>query len=125
MGDQSGTIRKLTIDAITFDVPADINITFNRSKYTIEGMPTSGRPIMKFTKRVQTMNSVPVITNPAEMETLNDKSESIADKTFAIELADGSTYRATGQFNYENFETESNRSAIQIIPKGPWTPVVV
>ena len=127
MGDNSGTVRRVVINGVTYDVPADINITFNRSSFTLEGVATSGKTMMKYTRRVPTMESVILMTNPAEAEELNNISETLADVTIAVELADGSVYRTTGRINYENMETEENRSSIMIIPaktKSAWTPVI-
>jgi hypothetical protein len=125
MGDNSGTLRKVVINGVTYDVMGDTNITFNKSSFEIEGMPTSGRTMFKMTRRVPTMDSVGLATNPAEAEELQSVSESLADATISVELADGSIYRTTGKINYESFESESNKSNIQIIPaktKDAWTP---
>ena len=123
----SGTVRRVTINGATYDVPADINITFNRSSFTTEGVATSGRTMYKMTRRVPTMESVVLMTDPSEAEALRAVAESLADATIAVELADGSTYRTSGKINYENWETEENRSAIVIIPskvKDAWTPFI-
>jgi hypothetical protein len=120
----SGTIRSLTIDGVTYDVPADINITFNISSFETEGVPTTGRTMMKKTRRVPTQEGIVVMTSPAEMVALKEKAESLAEKTFSVELADGSIFKTAGEFNYENVETEENRSSIIIIPnkcKDAWT----
>ena len=81
----------------------------------------------KMTRRVPTMESVVLMTDPSEAEALRAVAESLADATIAVELADGSTYRTSGKINYENWETEENRSAIVIIPskvKDAWTPFI-
>jgi len=117
----------VVINGATYDVPADINITFNRSSFTTEGVATSGRTMYKMTRRVPTMESVVLMTDPSEAEALRAVAESLADATIAVELADGSTYRTSGKINYENWETEENRSAIVIIPskvKDAWTPFI-
>lgn len=127
MGNSSGTIRKLLINGVSYDVPADINITFNRSSRTIEGLATTGRTMFKYTGKVPTMEGVVIMAGPAEAEALETGAATLADKTFAVELADGSTYRTTGRYNYENWETEENRHAIMIIPnktKNAWTPFI-
>jgi hypothetical protein len=128
MGNNTGTVNRVVINGVSYDVPADINITFNRSSFTIEGIPTSSKTILKYTRRTPTMESVILMTNPEEAEQLNEVAETLADATIAVELADGTTYRTTGRINYENMETEENRSAITIIPaqtKNAWTPVIV
>jgi hypothetical protein len=121
----SGTVRKVVINGVTYDVPADANITFNRASFEKEGIATSGKTMTKMTRRVPTMESVTLITTPDEMEELNDVAESIADATVSVELADGSVYKTSGQINYENYESEEGKSTITIIPaktKDAWTP---
>ena len=112
----SGTIRKVVINGVTYDVPADINITFNIAAFETEGIATSGRTMIKMTRRVPTMESVVLVTDPDEAEELKSVAESLADATFAVELADGTTYRTTGKINYESWETEENKSSVTIIP---------
>lgn len=124
----TGTLNRVVINGVTYDVPADINITFNRSGFTIEGIATSGKTVHKYTRRVQTMESVILMTSPAEMEELNNVAETLSDITVAIELADGSTYRTTARLNFENYESEEGRSTLTIIPaksKNAWTPILV
>jgi hypothetical protein len=124
----TGTLNRVILNGVTYDVPADINITFNRSGFTIEGIPTSGKTVHKYTRRVQTMESVVLMTSPAEMEELANVAETLSDITVAIELADGSTYRTTARINFENYESEEGRSTITIIPsksKNAWTPVLI
>jgi hypothetical protein len=127
MSRNSGTIEKFTLNGVTYDVPADINITFNRSSFEIEGVPTSGRTMFKMTRRVPTMEGIVLITDAEEAEALKDVAESLADATVAVTLVDGTVYRTTGKINYESWETEENRSTITVIPaktKNAWTPFI-
>ena len=127
MSRNSGTIEKFTVNGVTYDVPADINITFNRSSFEIEGVPTSGRTMFKMTRRVPTMEGIVLITDAEEAEALKDVAESLADATIAVTLIDGTVYRTTGKINYESWETEENRSTITVIPaktKNAWTPFI-
>jgi hypothetical protein len=116
-----GTIRKVVIDGVTYDVFNDVDITFNKSKYTIESMATTGRTLHKRTKRVQTIEGLVLATTPAEMVALANKADALADKTFSIELADGSVFKATGQINFENYTSADGKSNIQLIPTRDWT----
>jgi len=121
----SGTLRKMVIGGVTYDVAADTNITFNRSEFEKEGIPTSGKTMIKMTRRVPTMESVTLITTTAEVEALKSVSDSIADTTISAEFADGSIYKTTGQINFENYESEEGKSTLMIIPaktKDAWTP---
>lgn len=121
MGDNVGTLRKVVIDGVTFDTYPDVDITFNISRFTVEGMATTGRTLMKFTRRVQTIEGVVLATNPAEMVSLKNKADSLADKTLSLELADGSVFKATGQVNFENYTSQDGKSNVQLIPKNDWT----
>lgn len=122
MGDNVGTVRKILIDGVSYDLMMDINITFLFSKYEIEAQPTTGKTLFKRTKRNENMESVALATNPSEMVDLRDKANSLADKTFSVELADGSIFKATGQINFENYESESGKTTLQLLPNGEWTP---
>lgn len=124
----TGTVLSVILNGYSYDVPADINITFNRSGFTIEGIPTSGKTVMKYTRRVQSMDSVILMVNPSEMENLNNDAESLSDMTMAVKLADGSTYRTTGRVNFESYESEEGRATVTLIPsksKNAWTPIIV
>jgi len=124
MGQNTGSLRKVTLNGRTFDVYGDTNITFNRNRFEKEGQATTGETLIKTTIRVQTVESLDLATTPAEMEALNDIANSLASITMAFELADGSVYRGSGQVNYENYESETGKSTCTLIPKGDWTPFV-
>lgn len=121
MGNNVGTIRKVVIDGVTYDVYADTNITFNYSKYTVEGMATTGDTLYKMTKRVQTIEGLGLATTPAQMNELAGKADSLADSTLSIELADGSVFKASGKINFESYESETGKTTVQLIPKGVWS----
>jgi hypothetical protein len=122
MGDNVGTPRKVVIDGVSYDCMMDMNITFNYSKYEIEAQPTTGKTLFKRTKRNENMESIALAVNPTELEEIRSKSNSLADKTFSVELADGSIYKSTGQINFENYETETGKATMQFLPNGEWTP---
>lgn len=124
MGENTGTLRKVVLNGVTYDVYADTNITFMRSGFEIEGQATTGDTLYKMTKRVRTIEGLGLATTPQKMEALKSLAESLVDVTMAVELADGSTYRATGRINYENYESESGKSTVVLIPKRDWTPFV-
>lgn len=123
----SGTIKAITYDGVTYDVPADINITFNRNSFTKEGIATSGKTLIKTTRKVPTQEGVIHIITPAELEQLNALAERITSFPISVELADGSIYKTTGQINLDNYETEDGKANVMIIPDktvNAWTPFV-
>ena len=122
MGNTVGTPRKVVIDGVTYDVMADTNITYNASKYAIEGQATTGDALFKYTKRIPQMEGITIAATPAILEDLKLKADSLADKTLSVEFADGSVYKASGRINYENWESESGKATVQLIPKRDWEP---
>lgn len=117
-----GSLRKVVLNGTTYDVMSDTNINFKRSQYEKEGVPTSGKNMIKFTKRVQTVESCDLGASVEEMEELAAKADSIADITMSFELADGSVYRGTGHINFEGYESETGKITLTLIPVGDWTP---
>lgn len=123
MGRVSGTPRKVTLDGLTYDVAADTNITINLSPFEKEGVPTSGRTMFKMTNRVPTAESIPLIADPVEQDTVRQLAERLDSFPMSMTLADGSVYTTVGQINFENVETEENRASIIMIPDqsvGAW-----
>lgn len=123
MSNISGTPRKVVLNGVTYDVPADANFTLNLSGYETEGQATSGRTMFKMTKKVKSTDSVTLSTNHDEADELRGLAESLADITMSVEYADGTVYKCSGKINYESFESESNKSMITLIPSDSdgWT----
>lgn len=123
MGQVSGTLRKVTIDGISYDAAFDANVTLNLSPYETEGVPTSGRTMFKKMLRSPNAESVVLVVSPVEQDTLRQAAERLDTYPMSVTLADGSVYTTVGQINFENVETEENRASIMIIPDraiGAW-----
>ena len=60
--------------------------------------------------------------NFAYYTSLAEKADSLPDKTFSVELADGSVFKASGQINFENYTSADGKCNIQLIPTNEWTP---
>ena len=116
MGEASGTLRGVVFDGLTFRVPADINVSLNLSEYENENVPTSGRSVQKKTLRSPDAEGVVLITNPIEQETLRELAARLEAFPISATLADGSVWRTTGNINFENIETQENRSTVKIMP---------
>ena len=117
MSDTSGSIRKVTLDGITFDVPADANFKETPSQYETDAIPTSGRNIKKMTKRVRVVDGVSIICNGAERELLKDLAEGHKDIPMSYETAGGDVYRATGWIEFESRETEELKATVKMFPR--------
>ena len=122
MADVTGTIRKVTLDGVTYDVFADSNIKAMPSAWENSAVPTSGRNMRKMVKRAQTRESVVLVANGAEQEALRNLAESTKDIPMSYETAAGDVWRATGFIEFESHETEENRATVQLIPRQGWEP---
>ncbi len=122
MGAITGTPKKITIDGITVDVFADVNISLTPTKFKHDGIATTGRTLQKFTKQVKKMEGISIATSADKIEALAEKADSIASKTYSVEFADGTVYRASGQFDFEKWESEDSKATINFIPDDDWTP---
>lgn len=123
MGEASGSLRGVVLDGLALRVPADINVTMNLSEFENENIPTSGRSAHKKTLRSPDAEGVVLITNPLESETLSSLARRLEPFPMSVELADGSVWRTTGNINFENIETQENRSTVKIMPDraiGAW-----
>ena len=121
MGDLSGTLRKVTIDGVTYDVFADTNVSAIPSAYENTSVPTSGRNMRKMMRRSQNRESITLVANGAEQEALRLLSERLDDYPLSYETAAGDVYRATGWVHFETHETEENRATVQLCPRGEWS----
>lgn len=120
MGDISGSIRKVTINGITFDAMADANISETGSQYANESVPTSGRNMRKMTRRAENRESVILACNGSERSLLEELADQLDDFPMSYETAAGDVYRSTGWIEFENRETEENRATIQMCPRDRW-----
>lgn len=121
MADVTGTIRKVTLDGVTFDVFADTNIKEVGGKYENSAIATSGRNMHKMVKRVEEREGITLAANGAERELLKEMSERNTDFSMSYETAGGDIYQATGWIEFESRETEENKAAIKMMPRNDWS----
>lgn len=124
MSDVAGSIRKVVLDGITFDVPGDANISEIGGAFENESIPSSGRNMKKMTRRSENREGVVVFANGTERELLKALSERIPDFTISYETTGGDVFRCTGWIEFENRETEELRATIQLHPRTTWDAFV-
>ena len=73
--DVSGTMKKLTLAGITYDVLSDSNFNEAVSKYKNESMPSSGRTMRKMTRQAPIVKSVTILANQIERDRLKALAE--------------------------------------------------
>lgn len=120
MGDIAGTLRKLLIDGLSFDVMADADITEVGSRFLNESLPTSGRNMRKMTKRPQTREGVVIACNPGEQTTLKNLADSRSVVPLSYTKADGSQARAPGWIEFESLTTMENRATVKLHEQVDW-----
>lgn len=119
MSNVSGSIRKTNIGGIPYNVAADANLSKTPER-TVEGIRHSGGVMFKETLNPGQYESVTVVANPKEFDTLQTQAKEL-DLTMSITLADGSTWRSNGRITLDNYESEENRCDVTMIPAlGIW-----
>jgi len=125
MGDTAGTIRKVLVDGVSYDVMADTDVTETASKYLNESIPTSGRNIKKMTARAEVREGIVIACNPSEQSVLKNVAESTKDDIpLSYVKADGSQYTCEGWIEFESVTTMENRGSIKMYNRTEWESFV-
>lgn len=111
----SGTLRKVTIDGLTYHVAADTDVTINPS---IEktGLPTSGPTMFQHVIRIPEAEAITLSVDSEQQDTLRQTNKRLDVYPMAITFADGSVYRAVGQIALEGITSANNVATIRMIP---------
>jgi hypothetical protein len=117
----AGSIRKLTIEGISFDVAADATFSEIFTNFENAMVPTSGLAMRKMTKRIPAVEGVVLITDADERLVLKDFAEGLDNVKITYQNAATDSYRCEGTIEIEGNETEENRTACTIQPAGVWT----
>ena len=117
----AGSIRKFTIEGISFDVAADSTFSETFTTYENAMVATSGKGMRKMTKRIPAVEGVVLITDADERLVLKDFAEGLDNIKITYQNAAQDSYRCEGTIEFENNETEENRTSCTIQPAGDWT----
>lgn len=118
--DLAGSIRKVTLDGVTYDAMGDSNVGETGGPWENDGVATSGRNIRKMTKRVDLRDGLVLAANGAEFEQLKELAARTDDFTMSYTTASGDVYRAMGWIEVEKRETEENRVTVKMFPRKTW-----
>ena len=116
-----GSIRKLTIEGVSFDVAADANFTEIFTNYENSMIATSGGAMRKMLKRIPSVEGVVLVTDSDERLVLKAFAEGLDLVKITYTNAAKDSYRCEGTIEIENNETEENRTSTTIQPVGDWT----
>ena len=120
----SGTPRRVTLDGVTYNVAFDANFSQTPPVNT-EGIRHTGGTMMKKTLAVGQVESVTLIVTSSQNAQIEELAKRNVNFPMSYELGSGDVYRAEGQINLDNRETEENRRDITLIPDGDWQPFLV
>ncbi len=117
----AGSIRKLTIEGISFDVVADADLEEVVTEFENSMIATSGPGMRKMEKRIPTTSGIVLGTDSAGRATLKAFAERLTDLKISYTKAFGDTRKCQGAIEIENTTTMENRTTIQVLPSGKWT----
>ena len=120
----SGSLSKLTLNGLPFDVANDADITEVFTKYTNTIVQTSGRSSISQESRVQEISGVVIIIRPGDKGLLKSLSESGREFNMSYAHRDGTVYRAKGTINIESNTTMQNRTTVTLLPTTEWTEFI-
>lgn len=112
----AGSVRKLTIEGIPFDVAADGNLSDLMNEFENSVIPTSGIGMIKKLKRTATIEGVVLVTDGGSKDALVSYADGLTEVKFSIEYQSQDVKKAQGIFNIESDESEENRTTISIFP---------
>jgi hypothetical protein len=121
MGKTTGTLRKFTVEGISYDVMADVDVKEIFTKYENSAIPTSGNAMMKKVKRVPSREGFVLATSGDEREELKAFAESIDNLKFSYTNMAGDTYKCSGQMEIEENSTADSRTTVNVFPEDDWT----
>jgi hypothetical protein len=119
-----GTPKKFTIEGISFNMAADVNISLTPTKEEVTMIATTGKGLQKRVKRIPKAESVTLLVSAEELEQLRSMSSELEEKNFSVTLADGSEWKTQGVFGMESYESEDGKVSITVEPSDDWTVLV-
>ena len=120
MPDNTGTLRSIIIGGPTYDVAADADISVDFTQFDVEGVATSGKPVFKYTKKLETAESIPAMFSSAQIEDIRLLAESGTDIQIGFETVDGILYLSTGRISMGKWTSAEGRCEITMLPVDPW-----
>ena len=120
MPDVSGSTRKCLLNGVPFRVAADANLSQIFTKFENDMIATSGDGMRKMMKRIQTLESLDLVTNALERDILKSYAESTDNIRVSITNAAGDVADCEGAIEIEKYESEENKTTIKVLPIGDW-----
>ena len=112
----TGTIRKLMIEGISFDVAGDADFNETLTQFENSLIITSGRAVIKQEKRAQQVEDVVLVTNGNDRAQLTSFADGGEELAMSYTDRSSNTYRFVGTINVDSNQTMESRTTISILP---------
>lgn len=124
---RSGSLGRLTINKRDYPVMNDADVSRLLGIWTKEEIPTSGDPVIKFTKQTETAEGFDLGLKGSDRENLRDVINSKDPVGCAYVTGEGDTYTCDGHVTCTSDTTMDAKVTVKIIPAkaAGWTPIVV
>lgn len=115
----SGSVKKVTLDGVTFYIKADSDPS-HVGDFETEGIRHSGGTLMKKTLAVANIESVDLVVDAVDEQNLRDLADRTDNFSMSITYSDDSIKTAAGQINIDSSTAQENTLTIMMIPDGKW-----
>ena len=116
----SGSLRKLFIDGVSFNIAGDVDIDEKFSKYETDSIAGSGVSMKKMVRISVETSDITLLTNAEERSKLKEYSERVENYPMSYTNAAGDTYRSTGFIKVDSNKSADNRTTISMVPENDW-----
>jgi pyridoxine/pyridoxamine 5'-phosphate oxidase len=116
----AGTPKKLTIEGISFNLAADVDIEQIFTQFENTAIPSTGPAMRKMVKRTADSNGFVILTNADERKSLKLFAEATSPVQFTWENRAGDTSRCLGIIEITNNQTAENRTTVNVMPVDDW-----
>jgi hypothetical protein len=116
-----GSIKKFTVEGISYRVSADANIKRRPTNVENAMLPTSGNSMQQKKRIVPQAEGIDLSCNAEEMDTLKSFAEGLDLVKVSYTTAAGDVYRCKGQINIEGHESETGKVTVTVMPVSDWT----
>lgn len=122
--DVGGSIQSVNLNSQSFDVPGDVDAQFIASRYKSEALASTGRNIRKMTRQVAEIKNLVVFANGDELVIMKNAAEALADISMNVKLVDGTVWRTSGWFDFEEWGNTDLRVKLSLQPRTDWEKAV-
>jgi hypothetical protein len=115
-----GSIKKLTVEGISYPVSGDANAKLYLSGVENAMLATSGDAVLQQKRQVQRIENLDLLLSPAEAEDFRDYAKRIKPIKIAATLRNGKIYSGEAVVNFDGYETENGKATMTFLAVNEW-----